>query len=324
MPTKTTLPLALLAAAMLLAAPLSPAMAAAFPEKSLQIIVPFSPGGGGDLLTRAFDVFSKDVFGHNFVLVYKPGAGSAVGTTAMAREKPDGYTIGLGSMPHMVLQPAAGSGRYTLDSFDYIAIVAAEPQIMVTPKGSPYKTYAQLKEAAKKAPGKLTLGIPSPLSETWLAYEMVNRAENLGFTVITYQGGADMSAALLGKQVDAGMANIAPYYGEIHNLNVLGVTAAERVAYLPDVPTFREMGVNVESYVERLFVAPKGIDPARLKVLREGFKKIWNNPEFQKRCADLRYTLKWVDGKDVPEYLKEQSRMILAVYEEFRKTQKQK
>lgn len=294
---------------------------AAYPEKSLNIILPFGPGGGTDILTRTFDIFAKDVFGHNFVVVYKPGAGSAVGTTAIAREKNDGYTVGMGSMPHMILQPASGSGRYTLDSFDYIALVASEPQMMVTPKDSPYKTYAELREAAKRNPGAMTLGIPSPLSEAWLSYEVINEKEGLGFTVITYQGGGDMNAALLGNQVDAAMVNIGPVFGEIHNLNLLGVTGAERVPYLSEVPTFKEMGVDVNTTVERVFMTPKGVDPEKLRVLREGFKKIWENPEFQKRCADLRYGLKWIDGEDVPAYLEEQRALIMPVYETFAKSQ---
>ncbi len=288
---------------------------AAFPEKGITVILPFGPGGGTDMLTRAFDVYAEDAFGHNFIVNYKPGAGSAVGTTALKKESNDGYTIGMGSLPHMYLQPASGSGRYTLDDFDYIALIASEPQLMVTPKASPNKTYAELKKATQGKPGEMTLGIPSPLSETWLSYHIINNKENLGFTVITYQGGGDMNAALLGNQVEAAMTNIGPVYGEIHNLNVLGVTSTERVSFLPDVPTFQELGVDVVTSVERVFMAPKGVPPERLKVLREGFKKIWHNPDFQERVKKMRYGMKWIDGEDVRSYLEEEKEAILDIYE---------
>jgi tripartite-type tricarboxylate transporter receptor subunit TctC len=299
----------------------SPAGAAAFPEKAINVILPFAPGGGTDILTRVFDIFAKDVFGHNFDVVYQPGGGSAVGTTAIAHARNDGYTIGMGSLPHMFLQPASGAGRYSLDDFEYIALIASEPQIMVTPKSSPYKTYAELKAASQKEPGKMTLGIPSPLSETWLAYKILDEKEHYGFTMITYQGGAEMNAALLGNHVDAAMANIAPVYGEIHNLKVFGVTSPERISFLPDVPTFKELGVDVTSSVERVFMVPKGVPEDRVQVLREGFKKIWHNPDFQKRCAELRYGLKWIDGDKVRPYLDQNKTRILEIYEKS-KTEK--
>lgn len=297
---------------------------AEYPEKSINVILPFAPGGGTDILTRVFDIFAKDVFGHNFVVVYKPGAGSAVGTTALSREKNDGYTIGMGSLPHMFLQPASGSGRYTLDDFDYIALVASEPQLLVTPKASPHKNFKQFAEAVRKAPGKMTLGIPSPLSEAWLAWEIISKAAKLDCTVVTYQGGNDMNAALMGNHVDAATTNISPVYGEIHNLNVLGVTDEQRVKLLPDVPTFKEQGINLEfeTSVERVFMAPKGVDPARLKTLREGFKKIWHNPSFQKRAQDMRIGMKWIDGEDVRVYLNKRMVPTLAIYEDFAKTKK--
>lgn len=291
---------------------------AAYPDRGINVILPFGPGGATDMLTRVFDVFAKEVFGQNLIVVYKPGAGSAVGTTSIAKSRSDGYTIGMGSLPHMFLQPAAGSGRYTLDDFDYICLFASDPQLIITPKSSPYKTYADLKAAAQKTPGKLTLGIPSPLSESWLAYELINAKEKLGFTVVVYQGGGDLNAAILGNQIDAAVVNPGVVFGEIDKMNVLGVTAPERLEYLPDVPTFKEQGVDVENSVERIFMAPKGVKPEQLNVLREGFKKIWHNPEFQKKCADMRFCLKWIDGEDVRAYLDEKNKEAVAIYKTTR------
>lgn len=288
---------------------------AEFPEQSITVMLPFGPGGGTDMLTRSFDQFASEVFGHNFTIEYRPGGGGAVGTTALAREDADGYTIGMGSLPHMYLQPAAGVGEYTLDDFDYIALIAREPQLMVTPLASPYDSYDELKAASQADPGRLTLGIPSPLSETWLAYERINALEDLGFTVITYQGGAEMNAALLGNQVDAAVTNIGPVFGEIENLNVLGVTSEERVDFLPEVPTFQEQGVDVVTSVERVFMAPKGVPEDRLEVLRDGFREIWHNPDFQERVEELRFGMAWIDGAEVRDYLDEQQEIILEIYE---------
>lgn len=289
---------------------------AEFPERAITVILPFGPGGGTDLLTRAFDMFARDVFGHNFVIEYRPGGGGAVGTTSLANAEPDGYTIGMGSLPHMYLQPAAGAGQFTLDDFDYVALVSREPQIMLTPGDSPYTTYEELKAATQANPGRMTLGIPSPLSETWLAYEMINAIEDLGFTVITYQGGGAMNAALLGNQVDAAVHNIGPVYGEIESMNALAVTSAERVSYLPDVPTFAELGVDVDTYVERVFMTPDGVPEDRLEVLRAGFREIWHNPDFQARMVDMRYGVRWIEGAEVRSYMDEQNEAVLEIYQQ--------
>ncbi|MBW3097195.1 tripartite tricarboxylate transporter substrate binding protein [Pseudohoeflea coraliihabitans] len=297
------------------AATTTPAVSADFPESAITIQLPFGPGGGTDMLTRAFDMFSEEVFGDNFIITYKPGAGGAVGTTALARAGNDGYTIGMGSLPHMFLQPAAGAGQYSLDDFDFIALVASEPQLMVTPEGSEFATYEELKAAAKSDPGALTLGIPSPLSETWLAYNVINDVEDLGFTVVTYQGGAALNAALLGKQIDAAVTNIGPVYGSIDKLNVLGVTAQERVSFLPNVPTFKELGVDAVTSVERVFMAPEGVPEERLQILRDGFKKIWHKEGFQDRAAEMRFGMKWMDGTEVRPYLEERKQHALEIYE---------
>ncbi len=288
---------------------------AQFPEKPITVILPFGPGGGTDMLTRTFDIFSTDVFGESFIVTYKPGAGGAVGTTALSSENNDGYTIGMGSLPHMFLQPAAGAGRYSLDDFDYIAMIASEPQLVVTPKGSPYTTYQELKAATQADPGSLTIGVPSPLSETWLTYKMIDDIEDLGFTVVIYQGGAELNAALLGKQVDAATTNIGPVYGEIDKLNVLGVTSPDRISFLPDVPTFKELGIDITTSVDRIFMAPKGVPEDRLAVLREGFKEIWHNPEFQGRAKEMRMGLRWMDGEDVRSYLEDRKKAVLTIYE---------
>ncbi len=297
------------------------ASAASYPEKSIQLIVPYGPGGGVDLMARTIDLYAKDVFGHNFTIIHKPGAGGAVGTTSMARAKPDGYTIGLGTLPNLILQPASGSGQYTTDSFDYLAVVAGEAQLLVTHKNSPYETYAQLKEAGQKNPKKLTVG-HLLLNEGWVAYNLLDKLDNWDFTSIIYQGGADLTAALLGEQIDAAIVNLGTVYGELDSVRVLGITGAERSSFIPNVPTFKELGVDMESYFERVFIAPKGLKPEHLQVLREGFKKIWNNPEFQKRCADMRYGVKWVSGEDVKAHVDAQAKPVLEIYKSFQESAK--
>ncbi len=292
--------------------------AADFPVKPITVILPFGPGGTTDAVTRTLDMNTKEVFGDNFVITYKPGAGSAIGSTALSREKPDGYTVGMLSMPHIALQSASGSGDFSLDSFDYFAMVVADVQVIVTPKGSPYTTFAQLSEAAKKNPNRITMGIPSPLSETYMAVLKMKQKTGLEFKIVTYQGGGEMNAALMGKHVDACMHNLGPASFESHNLNFLAISTSKPHPYAPEIPTFKSLGVDFTNFVERIFATPKGTDPAILQKLTSGFKKLCEADSFQKRIKKMRFLAKWMEGEELNHYMKKRWKDIVETYNALR------
>jgi len=284
--------------ALLLVLSVSSHVYAEYPEKALRVIVPFPPGGGSDRLTRMLDRFSKEEFGHNFIFVYKSGAGGAIGFSEISKAKPNGYWIGTINVPQMVLFSLTGMGDFKPDGFEYICQVASDPQVLVSPGNSNLKTLEQFIEAAKQKPGHVTVGSPGGLSICDLATYKLMEEAGIKVTIIPFKGGADMNAALLGGHVDAGMANIGVVTPEKHNLNFLAVTQKERHRFIPDVPTFSELGFNIETAIRRLYVAPKGFDADKLKIVEEKLKEIWGREAYQKNMMKAFFSPVWMSGKE--------------------------
>ncbi len=269
---------------------------AEYPAKALRVIVPFPPGGGSDRLTRMLDTFSKEVFGDSFIFVYKSGAGGAIGFSEISKAKPNGYWIGTINVPQMVLFSLTGMGDFTPESFEYICQVASDPQVLVTPGNSPIKTLDQFIQTAKEKKGKLMVGSPGGLSIADLAVFKLMEQAGIKVTIIPHKGGADMNAALLGGHIDAGMGQIGIITPERHNMNLLAVTQKERHRFIPDVPTFPELGFNIETAIHRLYVAPKGIDAKKVKILEKKLKQIWDHEAYHKNMVKAFFSPVWLPG----------------------------
>lgn len=281
------------------------AVAGGYPDKALKMIVPYNPGGGSDMICRIVDKFSKDSFGDNFIFVYKPGAGGAMGAGVLSRSKPDGYTIGTLNVPHMVLQSLTGSGEFTVGSFDYLGQVASDPQILLTPGPSRIKNLKQFVAKAKANPGEMTVGVPGALGAGHIASYMIMEQASIKFTIVPYSGGADLLAALLGNQIDAAVHNIGVVAPEAEKMNLLAVSHTKRHPLMAKVPTFQEEGYQVVSFIGRLFVAPKNLDASRLELLRNKIKGIWDNPEYQASMKKANFSVDYMSGRELEAFLKD-------------------
>lgn len=274
-----------------------------YPDRPINMIIPYDPGGGSDMLTRMIDKHAKEQFGNNFTFVYKPGAGGAVGASDIAKSKSDGYTIGTINIPNYLLQSISGSGDFNIDSFDYICQTASDPQILITPKKSKYTTVEEFVQAAKDNPGKLTVGVPGALGDGHVATLMLMEKAGIEVSIVPLKGGSDLLSAILGEHVDAGMANIGVVISEKDNFNILGVTFDKRHSFIPDVPTLKEKGYDVQSFVGRIYVAPKGLAPEVLQKLENGFKNVWDKPEYQEDMKNAMYSTDWKSGNEVKEFV---------------------
>ncbi len=290
-----------------------------YPAKLITMIVPYDPGGGSDLVARIFDKYAKEEFGNSFTFVYKPGAGGAVGSTEIAKAPKDGYTIGTVNVPQIVLQSLTGSGAFTVDSFEYICQVASDPQVFVTPKNSPYTDLEKFIAAAKANPGKLTVGIPGAMGDGQIAAYMLMDKAGIKVTVVPLKGGSDLLASLLGNHVNAGFANIGVVTSEQEKLNLLGVTYKERHKFLPSTPTFTEKGYDIQSFIGRLFLAPKGMSPEQVKRLEKGFKNIFDKPAFQEDMKKANFSTDWLAGGDVKTYLQNYNKEAKALLDKYHK-----
>ena len=135
------------------------AHAGTYPDKSIKIIVPFNPGGGGEQGARLLEKDFKEVVGQPLSFIYKPGGTGLIGMVELSRQKPDGYTIGIHSYPLLMLDIITGRAGYTLDSFDFISLLCLEEVYLAVRADSPVSSAKELIERAKSEPGRINLGI---------------------------------------------------------------------------------------------------------------------------------------------------------------------
>ena len=288
---------------------------AKYPDKSINMIIAFTAGGSSDVQARIMQKYWNKYSDQQWVFVYKPGAGGAIGFGEIAMSKADGYTIGGINVPHLVLQPLVQKAQFSTDDFAYICQVVNDPQAVAVRKDSKLKSVKDVFEFAKANPGKLKVGLVGPNSGHHLMFLDVKGKFDFPVTEVFYKGAADQNAALLGGEIDVMFGNLNDVMRSLEEMTVLGLAAEKRNAFLPDVPTLREEGYDVVSDIRRAFVAPKAIDKAQLDYLRETFKKICEDPEYLADMKTAGQPTEYMDGDAFAVYVKQQSELAKVALE---------
>jgi tripartite-type tricarboxylate transporter receptor subunit TctC len=253
-------------------APLAPrAEPPAYPDRTIEIVVSYSPGGSTDLVARSIAQKMQDRFGEPVVVLNKPGASGSIGATYAAHAVPDGYTLFEAFTSEMVVVPElAKNAKYSIDDFDPIAVTGIVPVVLIGSKNIAANTLKDLIEELRQAPGKYTYGggngSPSHIMGAWL-----NRLYGLKTTHVPYRGGAQAVTDVIGGHIDMFYAGVAAAKAAIDSgtVKAFAVTGNARSAALPNVPTFKEAGVSDFDLASwDVLLAPKSTAPnivARLK-----------------------------------------------------------
>ncbi|MCF4114433.1 MULTISPECIES: tripartite tricarboxylate transporter substrate binding protein [Dethiosulfovibrio] len=255
---------------------------AAYPEKPVTVIVPSNAGGGTDTMARLVAKFAEEYLGQPMVIVNKPGAGGQIGFESIARAKKDGYTIGCIYTPHVAAHVSAGRAKYTLDSFAPIANVVTDPGVLVVKADSPFNTVEELIAFAKENPGKLNGSTSGPGGDDDFALRQFEKAAGISINAVPSKGSSGQKAAVMGGHVDLAFMNASQVEAQVDSgeLRLLGIMTVKRRSYLPELPTFKEMGYEVYSDSSRGFAAPAGVPKDVMAKLMEVFDKVLNDPEF--------------------------------------------
>jgi len=305
---------AALAGASLLAA--TPAFAQAFPNKPIQLVIPFAPGDTDQMLRPIVDKMSE-FLGQPIVMNYKPGAGGGIGAASVAASKGDGYTI-VGSSPgSLVVVPLANKEmKYTTDSFQPIAALSEGGLMLVVPAASPYKNFKNLVEAAKQSPGKITFTSSGAMGITHLLAEIFSQEAGVKLSHIPYQGSAPAINALLGGHVELASTAIAPAQAHIKagTLRPLAVFGDKRLKAYPDVPTLREMGYKLGSPTLYGILAPKDTPKEVVDALHNAARKVVEKygPEIAQTLAVMGAEVKLLGPDEYAAYLKGQAQLFSA------------
>ena len=315
----------LVAAGLVLPA-LRPALAQdAYPSKPVQIFVPFPPGGVADITARPLAHVMGRLAKQSIVVVNKPGAGGSVGAAQAARAAPDGYTLLLALSSISVLPVADRlQGRpaaYELDQFAPVALISADPTVLVVRADGPYKTLKDLVDAAKAKPGTINYGSSGVYGTLHVAMEIFAQAAGIKMFHIPYQGGGPAVAALLAGQIDALASGPAPAIGQIKagKMRALAVWGDKRLAAMPDVPSMKELGYDATFYIWSGLFAPAATPQPVMTALRELVKRTVEDPEFKEAMAKVETPIAYLDAPQFKTFLDRDAAMLKVAVERIGK-----
>jgi tripartite-type tricarboxylate transporter receptor subunit TctC len=299
----------LLAAVLL--APLSLGTALAqddYPNKPVNYIIPFGPGGESDITARHQQPFFQEMFGENLVISYKPGGGGAVGWSQLNGMKGDGYTIMGINLPHIVIKPRQKDVGFTTEDITGVYMFHYTPDALVVKSDSPFKTLQDAIDYAKENPGKLTISGSGKGTANHLAQIRFDKMAGIKTTYVAFKGTGKAVAAVLGDQVKAEWGYTSVGAKQEDKVRLLAVAMEKRHPKFPDVPTFKELGFDLVSGAYRGIAVPKSTpEPIRVK-LSEMIAQINADPEFRKRMENDGMALLDVGYADYKAFIDEQAK----------------
>jgi tripartite-type tricarboxylate transporter receptor subunit TctC len=251
------------------------AQAQQFPTRPITLIVPSVAGGGTDVAVRALATATEKHLGQPIIIENRPGASGTLAPANMAANaKPDGYTLAQLQIT-MFRMPFIQKTTYDpTKDFTYIINVGSYTFGTVVRADAPWKTFNELLDYAKANPGKLNYGTPGAGTSLHITMEQIAKARGIKWTQVPFKGGAETMNALLGGHIDL-LADTPGWAGLVNTgqFRLLATWGAQRTKNWPDVPTLKEMGIDMVSNSPFGIGGPKGMDPAVVKVLHDAFKK---------------------------------------------------
>ena len=305
------------AAALALALPLVAVAQEPYPSRPITLVAPFPPGGVADLTARPVAAAMEKVLKNPVAVVNKTGAAGAVGMQFVATSKPDGYTLLL-ALSSISIIPEADKifGRppaYTVDQLVPIALISADPTILVVRTESPWKTAREFLDDARQRSGQISYSSSGIYGTLHMAMELLSHAAGVKLRHIPTAGAGPALTALLGGHVDAlasGPAVILPHI-KAGKLRALAGWGDKRVAALPEVPTFKELGYpEAEFYIWAGVFAPKGTPEPVLARLREATRAAVGDAEFKSAMDKLETPIAFKQGEEFQRFFDTDARRL--------------
>jgi len=285
---------------------------AAYPDHPVRYIIAFAPGGESDTAARFQQVVWRKKFGQELVIESKAGAGGALAWSQLNGFPGDGYTIMGTNMPHLVLQPLEGNANYKTDDIVNIIFFNYTPDAVVVRSESPFKSFKDMVDAAKAKPGSLNFAGSGTNSANHAAHARLNQAAGFTSTYVPFKGTGDLVASLLGGHVDAAMSYSSLAMIQKGKTRALVVATPERLPYLPDTPTFRELGIDWVDGGYRGIGVPKSTPEALRKHMSDIFEEINHDPEFRASMASQGIELIDITYDKMPAFIAERKKIYLS------------
>ncbi|AZG10792.1 tripartite tricarboxylate transporter substrate binding protein [Pigmentiphaga sp. H8] len=259
-----------------------------FPTRALRLVVPFTPGGGTDVVGRSLAAAMSEALGQSIVVDNRPGGGTVIGSNIVAKAKPDGYTLLLTTTALAINDTLVKDLPYDTDrDFSDIGLICVGPNVLVTHPKSRFKTLDAVIRYAKANPGKLTYGSSGNGSAVHLAAELFKMKAGVDLTHIPYKGAAQAYTDLVGGRLDfvfATAGGVAKYVEE-GTLQAVALTSRERTPAYPGIPTIAERVPGYSAEVWYAILAPAGTPPDIVAALNGALNKAANDPGYKSRVS---------------------------------------
>ena len=276
------------------------AMADEYPDRPISLVVSYGAGGATDFQARIVTMMAakedkegKPVYlnGQPMVIINRPGAGGQVGWNKFVQQsKPDGYELAAYNVPHFIAQSIVfpKKVKYNIDNLEPIANWGADPAVLIVNKDSPFNSLQDFLDYAKANPGKLTLSGAGLYVGHHIASLQLDKAAGVSTKYVPAGGGVPAMKFVLGGQTMGGFNNLSDAYRNRDRLKILAIADLERNEFLPDVPTFKELGIDVDdsSVNFRGIMAPKGTPDSAITMLAENMPGMFNDKKVIAKMKD--------------------------------------
>ena len=265
-------------------------LAQSYPTKPIRIVIGFTPGGGADINGRLLAPKLSEYLGQQVIVENKPGAGTNIANEHVAKSAPDGYTLLLNTAAVVINMSLYKSVSYdAIRDFAAVSVFSVSPNVMVVPASLPARNPAEFIALARAQPGKLNYSSAGAGTTQHLSGELLKTITKISIQHVPYKGSGPSLTALVAGEVQMSFANIPAISQHVKSgkLRALALTGAKRSDQLPDVPTLKEGGINMDVDVWYGVLAPAKTPPAIVNRLSQEIARAAKSPDISKRLIDL-------------------------------------
>ncbi|OLU17638.1 hypothetical protein BVH01_14060 [Pseudomonas sp. PA1(2017)] len=288
---------------------------AAWPEdRPIEFLVAYAPGGSTDVMARAMQPFLEKRLDAKIVIVNRPGAAGEIAYTALSKAKPDGYTFAFINTPGFVSTRVQRKVGYEETAIRPVARIVDDPTVLAVPNESTYKSLDDFVQAAKAAPGKLSVGTSGVGTDDHLMMVQLEQLTGITLTHVPFAGASESATALMGGHISSAGQNISELSDD-SKYRVLAQFSSERMPQEPELPTAKEQGVDLVMTSERGIAAPAKVPNDIEKRMADAVKAVLEDPAFLKKAKDLSLPIAYLSGEDWQKGLDEQKTRYQALWD---------
>lgn len=288
---------------------------AAWPEdRPIEFLVAYAPGGSTDVMARAMQPFLEKRLDAKIVIVNRPGAAGEIAYTALSKAKPDGYTFAFINTPGFVSTRVQRRVGYEEASIRPVARIVDDPTVLAVSNDATYKSLDDFVQAAKAAPGKLSLGTSGVGTDDHLMMVQLEQLTGITLTHVPFAGASESATALMGGHISSAGQNISELSDD-SKYRVLAQFSNERMPQEPELPTAKEQGVDLVMTSERGIAAPAKVPDDIEKRMADAVKAVLEDPAFLEKAKDLSLPIAYLSGDDWQKGLDEQKTRYQALWD---------